>query len=269
MELRKNFILGLGHQKCGTSWLYKYLCQSPKFAEGYDKEFHIWDRKDIPFLSGNRTNRPLFTFLPSTSALRYKMENQSDFYFDYFNGLMGRRKTITADITPSYSGLEAGRLEEIKNKFLTRDIETKVVILVREPLSRIKSAVRFNLDRKNYSEGIRLFETDFVSALSQYYKTEHCSIRTRYQNIINEAFKVFEPKNIYVGFYEQMFKEEEILKISDFLQIDAKLEFGKVRINKTKNSVSETELDQRIKDYYSDTYEFFYDKFPVTRSIWG
>ena len=96
------------------------------------------------------------------------METSDDYYFSYFDNLMSGGKVISADITPSYSGLKSDRLEYIKKKFSEKGIQTKVVILVREPLSRIKSAVRFNLDRSNYSEGISLNETDFERSLIQY-----------------------------------------------------------------------------------------------------
>ena len=95
----------------------------------------------------------------------------------------------------------------------------KVVILVREPLSRIKSAVRFNLDRKNYSEGIKPFENNFISALEQYYKTEHCLLRPTYKTIIVEASKAFKSEDIHIGLYENMFEENEVSRLSEFLQI--------------------------------------------------
>ncbi len=123
---------------------------------------------------------------------------------------MNGEKVISSDISPTYSGLKAHRLEYLKNKFSEKEIDTKVIILVREPLSRIKSAVRFNLDRGNYSEGIKSNETDFESALIKYYKTEHCLIRTKYQNIISEAESVFASDSIYIGFYENMFEKNEV-----------------------------------------------------------
>ena len=200
MKDKRTFILGLGNQKCGTSWLHKYLCQSNKFVDGFTKEFHVWDRRDIPLFAHKKSHLSLRTLISPKKYQRYKMEN-TDYYFSYFDKLMSGDKVISADISPSYSGLKSDRLEYIKKRFSEKDIETKVVILVREPLSRIKSAVRFNLDRRNYSEGISLNETDFESALIQYYKTEHCSIRTNYENIISEAEGVFSSDNIHVGFY--------------------------------------------------------------------
>lgn len=151
--------MGLGNQKCGTTWLYQYLRQSKLFAAGDAKEYHIWDRLDIPLLQHLGAN------------IRRKLKQSPNFYFDYFEKLISNDCNLTADITPSYSGLKADRLKYIKQNFASKGIQTKVVILVREPLSRIKSAVRFNLDRGNYSEGIQQNETDFESALIQYYKT--------------------------------------------------------------------------------------------------
>ena len=260
MGIRNNskriFVLGLGHQKCGTSWLHRYLCQFNFFALGEAKEYHVWDRIDIPI------------FQKYGSKIKQKLENYPNLYFDYFDNLMSGNKRLTADITPSYSGLKAERLKQIYHKFSSRNIDVKPVILTREPLSRIKSAVRFNLDRKNYSEGININETNFEKALLQYYKTEHCKIRTNYENIISETSKVFNTKNIYIGFYENMFTKSEVCRLSSFLEVSSNFDFTKVYVNKTKNKVIKTEFDLIIKDFYKDTYEYFYQKFPITREIW-
>lgn len=250
---KRTFFLGLGNQKCGTSWLHAYLCQSNKFAEGFAKEFHVWDRRDISLFSDRKSSRLI--------------ENSDDYYFSYFDKLMNGEKIISADISPSYSGLKSHRLEFIKKRFLEKEIDTKVIILVRDPLSRIKSAVRFNLDRGNYSEGI-LHKTDFKSALIQYYKTEHCLIRTKYQNIITEAESVFTSDNIYIGFYENMFEKSEVERISKFLQVEPKFDFTKVKVNKTRNAVSVTNEDLKVKAYYADTYEWFYKNYPISNELW-
>lgn len=268
MRNERTFVLGLGNQKCGTTWLHKYLRKSNKFGGGFIKEFHIWDRRDIPLFSDKKSRLSLGTLISPRRYQRYRMENSDDYYFSYFDKLMSGEKVISADITPSYSGLKAHRLEYIKNKFLEKEIDTKVIILVREPLSRIKSAVRFNLDRGNYSEGIELNETDFERALIQYYHTEHCLIRTKYENIISEAESVFKSDSIYIGFFENMFEKSEVERLSKFLQVEPKLDFAKVKVNKTRNAVSDTYADLKIKTYYADTYEYFYNKYPISSELW-
>ena len=254
MKDKRTFILGLGNQKCGTSWLHAYLCQSNKFAEGFAKEFHVWDRRDISLFSDRKSSRLI--------------ENSDNYYFSYFDELMTGEKVISADISPSYSGLKSNRLEFIKKRFLEKKIDTKVVILVREPLSRVKSAVRFNLDRGNYSEGIKIKENDFVSALLQYYKNEHCLLRTKYEKTILEAERVFPKDSIYVGFYENMFERNEVERLSKFFKIEPNFDFVKVKVNKTRNIVFDTDVDLEVKAFYADTYQYFYNNYPISKELW-
>ena len=242
----KTFILGLGHQKTGTSWFHTYLKSLSNFNAGITKEYHIWDALDIKCLSRNKINLPR----NDKQTIRFKMQNDKTFYFEYFNSLFSEKINLTADITPSYSGLKKERLKIIKDSFRKKKINVKVIIFIRDPLARIKSATRFNLDRNNYNEGIKKNETNFVSALKQYYKNEHCIFRTQYDITLENAFSVFNKENIFVGIYENMFEPDEIIKLSNFLDVNPKINFGKIRINQTKNKVSRTIIDDDIKKYY-------------------
>ena len=42
-ELKPKFILGLGAQKAGTSWLHSTLSKNDNVHMGFTKEYHIWD----------------------------------------------------------------------------------------------------------------------------------------------------------------------------------------------------------------------------------
>ena len=274
MTQNKTFILGLGHQKCGTSWFYEYLAQSDVFAPGFAKEYHIWDRIDIEACRSLRARSTfpgrLKDFLTQSGPDKMwkKVQKHPDHYYDYFASFYSKRIHITADITPSYSGLKAERLENIKAAFQHRGIETKAVIFLRDPLSRIKSAVRFNLDRKNYTEGIQQGEADFHRALQQYYPDEQCEMRTRYDRTISEARKVFDQSALYVGIYENMFTPSEVARLSAFLGIATNTDFAKVKVNKTRKPVSMTTLDSDIRAYYADVYTYCFSEFPATRTLW-
>ena len=93
------------------------------------------------------------------------MQTDNESYFDYFESIFSDTVTITADITPSYSGLQKSRLSSIYSGFKQRDIDCKAVMLLRDPVDRIKSAVRYNLDRKNYDEGIENGRDGFFTSL--------------------------------------------------------------------------------------------------------
>ena len=276
-EFDKTFILGLGNQKCGTTWFYKYLEQADNFAPGCAKEYHIWDAADLPWLFQNRIETTMIPpsllklygrFLRSQTATRYTMQNDHSFYYKYFCGLLNSNKNMTADITPSYSALNCSRMAEIKEGFNRLGVGVKALILVREPLSRIKSAVRFNLDKKNYYEGITYGLTDFQAALEEYYKSEHCAIRTNYHHTINEAEKVFNKNELYIGLYETMFGPTEIKRMSKFFGLKTRLSFANVRVNKTKSTVVPTALDKQVKEHYKNVYTYFYQKYPETKELW-
>ena len=44
----KTFILGVGAQKAGSTWLFKYLNKLPGAIRPFYKEFHIWNALEIP-----------------------------------------------------------------------------------------------------------------------------------------------------------------------------------------------------------------------------
>ena len=265
------FVLGLGFQKCGTSWLYRYLQQSVKFNGGDLKEYHIWDAVDIPIMSYNIVEKPglIRSIMDKSNTLRYRMQTNNESYFDYFESIFSDTVSITADITPSYSGLSKSRLNNIISRFRERGIDCKAILLLRDPVDRIKSAVRYNLDRKNYNEGIKMGETDFFRALEQYYKSEHCVIRTRYDKTIELVRGVFAKEDVYIGIYEEMFDSKNIDSVSNFVGIKAKYDFATVRVNKTKSATTVNhEIERKIKNFYSDVYEYCNEEFPSTKNLW-
>ena len=265
------FILGLGFQKCGTSWIYDYLKQSRYFDGGFDKEYHIWDAIDVPLLKYNLEDKPgiLGRAFESKRMKRYNMQSNENAYFEYFNSLYHGDVSITGDITPSYSALSKSRMASIINNFQDKGISCKALLLIRDPIDRIKSAVRYNLDRRYFKEGINVGETNFRRALEGYYTTDHCKIRTRYDHTLNNVYATFDPNDVYVGVYENMFEKDQVTKMSNFFGIDENFEFTKVRVNKTKSKVENMpKLESTIKDYYLEVYEYCNDLFPVTRELW-
>ena len=265
------FILGLGFQKCGTSWIYDYLKQSRYFDGGFDKEYHIWDAIDVPLLKYNLEDKPGFLgrALESKKMKRYKMQSNENAYFEYFNSLYRGDVSITGDITPSYSALSKTRMASIIDNFQHKGVSCKALLLIRDPIDRIKSAVRYNLDRRYFKEGINVGETNFRRALEGYYTTDHCKIRTRYDHTLNNVYATFDPNDVYVGVYENMFEKDQVTKMSEFFGIDENFEFTKVRVNKTKSKVENMpKLERAIKEYYLEVYEYCNDLFPVTRELW-
>ncbi|MEJ2608343.1 MAG: hypothetical protein P8Z41_16985 [Anaerolineales bacterium] len=201
--------------------------------------------------------------------LRYQMQRQPDVYFKYFDALLSEDGAVTADITPSYSGLSQAALKEIKQGFERREIRCKAVFFMRDPVERCKSAVRMNLDRGHFLEGITEGNIEFCDALREYYQSEHARMRTRYNDTIKNIRTAFGSDEYYIGIYESMFQEENLLRLSEFLGVEQNTGFAQTVVNKTRGHRERCEnLELDIRDYYSDVYSFCFDEFPETRELW-
>jgi hypothetical protein len=269
----KTFLLGLGCQKSGTSWLSYYLRAQDNFDDGNQKEYHIWDALDIPILKRNLiANRPTehANHRQNVQFLRWKMQQQPEFYFQYFQSLYTDQISVSADITPSYSGLNETRLRFINDGFKNLNITCKAIILIRDPVDRIKSALRFGMDKGGDNGAISAEVKNFLRALTQYYKTDHCRIRSNYHAIISQARNTFGDQNLYVGVYENMFEPAQIQSLSAFCGVPSTPELAKVRINETINSPDrDLELETEIKLFYKDVYDYCFDNYPVTWELWS
>ena len=115
----KTFILGLGAQKSGTSWLYAYIRRFDQVNMGFAKEYHVWDAINIPECGDFKISSGRRSQLNSTDYFRFCMQNINGFYEQYFRSILNSGFNITGDITPSYSGLNHSDLKSIKTKLET------------------------------------------------------------------------------------------------------------------------------------------------------
>lgn len=167
----KTFLLGVGAQKAGTTWLHDYLSHSPQADLGFTKEYHVFDSLTLP---GSTKFRKLITRqaikdledphsigTPRPSVTRAAFLYDQEIYFDYFAGLLKRDGIrLTGDITPSYSGLSEETLLRIRDGFAARGIAVKPVFLMRDPVDRLQSMVRMGFrERKitpDYDQEVRM-----------------------------------------------------------------------------------------------------------------
>lgn len=272
----KQFILGLGAQKCGTSWLYRYIEASETSRMGPRKEYHIWDGIYIDDFSFFRANpiKELFFRKPEgikygrkVQIHRFLMQNLPGYYENYFNALLKDGGHITGDITPSYSSLREKQLKHVSSRLKKKGFKTKVVFLMRDPFERCWSSSRFTQridgvdNRKNQSES---------ELLATLYQSSRFKLRTNYNETIEAIESVFHEEQVYFGFFETMFTEREIIRLSNFLSISPNLSFASREVNATPKT---THVDEKLKKeiilYYKHVYEFCKHRFPIVESIWS
>lgn len=263
MANERIFVLGVGAMKAGTTWLHSYIANSANASMGFTKEYHIWDAVYSPLCAQFKLERNGLHKFDTVSYLRYCMQEIPGFYECYFNSIFVGGARITGDITPSYAALSEKNLRELKEKIERTGAKVKCVFLMRDPVERCWSAVRMELrkSRESYDE---------EAYLRDCYSSEQFQVRTRYEVVCPRLISVFRDDELYFGFYETMFGDDEISRLSKFLGIPVDYEYRNKRINASPKSKSlSKELRWQIRDFYSETYKYCFEYFEETRLLWA
>lgn len=255
--MKKCFVLGVGAQKSGTTWLHRYLADNVNVNFGVHKEYHIWDALYI---------KECHSFVASKEmSFAYRLQNDHGAYEEYFSSLIYDDINITGDITPSYSGLPVDCFRMIRRKIESSGFNLKVVFLMRDPFQRCWSAVR--MARRDKKEKIDLAEIDELRAA---YGSADFIFRTTYNRTIEAIESSFDRDQIYYGLYEELFDVKRIEEISKFIGVPCKPNFSGEKFNVSpKLSDESLFLKSEIKEFYSDVYEFCFERFPQTKSLWA
>lgn len=276
---KRTFVLGVGAQKAGTTWLHNYLNLFDEANMGIGKEYHIWNamhhrlcanqKLTLGKIFRTKSSIPFLSCPSRELAIRLMMQRFDGYYERYFSNIARGDIKITGDITPCYAVLEPQTLETIRSRMEGVGFNVKVVFLLRDPVERCWSAIRHHRSVLARAGKPLKAETE-IDHLRRAFDTEQMQIRTRYQDTIANLEQVFPPEDIWLGLYETMFSEMEVQKISDFLGIPSNLDFTDRRVNvspKDEISISEATVSQ-IKDFYSDVYCYCNERFPITKQVW-
>jgi hypothetical protein len=268
----KTFILGLGAAKSGTTWIYDYIKRFNVVDSGFRKEYFIWDAITLPAFAHFRVpyGQPIIN---TNHLLRREMQTYSDAYFSYFASLLTQDTTsITADLTASYTSLSAETLIKIREGFNKRGIRCKVVFMIRDPVERCHSMIRM-FQQKGFPKGhLGLdLEQDEDQLLLQYYNTEHCRSLTSYERTLaNIQIAGFRTEDTFIGIYENFFKEDELLRFTQFLQLPLDLKLLDQKSNTTRRPVVLSHKTRaQVAAAYALTYRECHARFPIVSSLWS
>jgi len=220
----KTLILGVGAQRCGTTWLHDYLSGHPQIFASPIKEMHFFDahlgvqdkEKWTSKFDGRLQRfarrdsvgdaRELRTALEE----RAKMHDDPSTYLEYFSSRAGD-KPFLCEITPSYGLLSAEQFKWVKDFFAPSGVTLKLVFLMRDPIDRHRSFAQLRARGSGRS-------VDFLRSLS----LNQAVARGRYDLVLERLRSVFEPEQIITAFYEDIFANPDIhlRKIMDRVGIE-------------------------------------------------
>ncbi len=268
---QKLFVLGVGAQKAGTTWLHRQLCTSPVFEPGFAKEYHTFDALFSPvcssirkrlLLASQRALRPDPSEQPGPSeppnsqhTKRLSFIERPDNYFEYFDYLWLSQTKIeaTGDITPSYSTLDAKTFQLIRTGLLAKGFSPKVIFLMRDPIERIWSMLR--MEWRNRGQMLS-FEEEMKRLLASH-QQDGVQLRTRYDRTIHNLEQVFRPEELCFGLYEDLFSDAGFEPIRRFLGIEIPPPDFHTSINaspKQENTLPRADVAAAIAHTYRSVY---------------
>ena len=218
-----NFLLGVGAQKAGTSWLHQQLQARVDTDFGVLKEYHVHDARTVPALARFRhiemsLSRPR-SWIQPRSWMRQLFIRQPGLYYDYFAWLLRRPRrngghvSLTGDITPSYAALSADTLQVIQTSFQQRGIAVKPVFLMRDPIERLISSQRM----KQRKLGQRDAASEIAALRRRMRKAP--GLRSGYGRTLNNLRESFGLEHCYLGLYETLFQRESYAELCRFLSL--------------------------------------------------
>jgi hypothetical protein len=267
------FLLGVGCQKGGTTWLHHYLSGHESVQLSSPKELNIFetmlrpdlflrfyfrclaeDRDWIKKLRRMRKNNPAF----ATPRQQIEMMNDPSIYVEYFKQFSDKR--VTGDITPTYAVLQADDFSYIRS-LLDDHFHVKTIFLMRDPVERTRSALRMKLraDHNQVARHLNMSEEDFFRR--QFDKTMYVEL-SLYNNTIAALEAAFPKEDIFYGFFETMFNDGFLADLCDFLTIPFKPgDFGRVVNETAKSGHFDPDLIAQARALYDPAYAFCAKRF--------
>ena len=245
-----NLFLCVGAQKAGTTWLHSQLSSHHQISFTNVKEIHYFNtihngsilltQRKVEHIERLIKNNKFalmkyFTDLSRGLPVDDKVKKllspvNDDWYCELFKGKKG---VYAADFSPEYALIGEEGFRHVKR--LSKN--QKIVFIMRDPVSRAESAIRYfyktkgtDISKVPIEELTKLAETPMILNMSCYGET------------ITNLDNVFEEQDVGYLFYEDMMtsKQEYIDKITTLLGVE-------------KVVLSEASLEKRVNE--TETYE--------------
>ncbi|MDC3044192.1 sulfotransferase family protein [bacterium] len=259
MVSEATFLLGVGAQKAGTSWLHDQLQRRSDADFGFLKEYHVFDALELERFAGFRPKRP--------SPLKWRTWRRAQFiarperYFDYFAArLKPARIRLTGDITPSYAGLSAESYQRIQQGFAQRGVKTRAVFIMRDPVERFLSQQRMQLRKRGLLTPAHEIE-HLDKASLKLLKRE--SPRNDYPATLDALRGGLAESEIFIGLYETLFTAATHRELCRYLGIPEQVPDVNQRVNASQATTAvPLEVLQRLGQHFSPLVAAVQKRYP-------
>ena len=228
--------LGIGAQKCGTTWLHENLARHPGLFLPPEKELHYFD----------------WHFSGSLKS-----------YSRHFFPGVGR---IKGEITPNYCTLAAARIAFIR-AILPR---LRLVFLMRNPIDRAWSQAVMNLVERPGRDPADVPDSEFL----RHFRDPRSVRRGEYLANLERWECFFPAEQIFCGFYESISANGQGLlgKVFRFLGVSAEVDWDRFPHATIVRPGAGVPLPERfrkvLQSLYRDDIEQLYERFGPAVASW-
>jgi hypothetical protein len=286
---RTRFLLGLGCQKGGSTWLFDYLSTHQRCELNLRKEIHLFDSLYTPE-GGNFRNRfqtqldelcDLYNVNPRidialgierlTKILSFFDSPES--YFDYWAEQVEQipNLQLVGDITPAYAGLQSEQLLYIRENLLLKGFEPRVLFVLRNPIERHVSQAIMMSEVVTSKRGVKFTQAYLERACRSMLNSQVLKQRSDYKFTIENIEAVFRKSEYKFIFYEELFMYDTIRELCHFLGIDYQVPNLQNKVYSRKHDFQiSLALHDELLEYYLPQYQFCKSHFGqnVVQKFW-
>lgn len=215
--------LGIGAQKCGTTWLYSLLNNHPRLYFPPAKELHFWNNQTYPV---------------SAPAL--------DSYKKLFSVSVSAGK-LKGEITPAYAFLPTTIIRQISQEMP----DVRLFYIIRDPIARAWSSAQMALGRAEMQ-----IEEASDQWFMDHFRSKGSLARGDYAQCLDNWLSIFKPEQLLLLQYEQITAEPHTLlkKLAQHLQIEAEPLLNHPMLEKKVFEGPGHPLRPSLKSYLEELY---------------
>ena len=106
-------------------------------------------------------------------------------------------------------------------------------------------------------------------AIRYHFSDNKWKFDSMYHTQVFRIDSIFNKEDIYYGIFEEMFEEEKIKELSDFIGTKYIPGMGNHVINRTaKTDNVELSIKKEVCLAYKNVYRYCYERFPQTKKFW-
>lgn len=238
--------LCIGANKGGTTWLYYNLRQHKSVWLPPHKEIHYFDRlwPDEMYSNGFEIEREAQESASTIDVERLNWfrkfglgrPRDETWYASLFEGTEDK---VSGDITPAYSIID----EKMVAHAHTLMPNAKIIFIMRNPIERAWSQLRFNF-------GLRNIQWDQVQdeTINAHINSKASEIRTNYTRTIRNWSSCFPLNQIKFVFFDDLTRDPKsfLEEICNFLELDYDFDVFKDTIGIRWNESAKREMEPHI-----------------------